>query len=70
MIIFNATFKKNDGTRRQMKFARLVDLPNSKRPTNKTKLQSGQELVWDVQNNAYRVFNWKTVIGKVVAEQV
>jgi hypothetical protein len=30
----------------------------------------GKELVWDVQKKGYRVFNWNTVIGKVVANNL
>lgn len=69
MIIFEATYRKSDGKRRKIKFARLHDLP--KREVDKSKVKqysSGKELVWDIQKNGYRVFDWNTVIGKVVAK--
>jgi hypothetical protein len=68
MVIFEATYRKTDGTKRKMKFARLHDLPKSKVDKRKTvEYPAGKELVWDVQKNGYRVFDWNTVIGKVTA---
>jgi hypothetical protein len=71
MVIFEATFKKNDGTKRKMKFTRLSDLPSTRKapPKRKTALPVGSEIVWDVQKSGYRIFNWNTVIGKVVASR-
>ena len=69
MIIFEATYRKSDGKRRKIKFARLHDLP--KREVDKSKVKQysgGKELVWDIQKNGYRVFDWDAVIGKVVAK--
>jgi hypothetical protein len=47
MVIFEATFKKNDGTKRKMKFARLADLHTTKKaqPKRKTSLPVGSEVV-------------------------
>lgn len=69
MVVFNAVYKKNDGTKRKIKFARLEDLPQAKN-LKPRKLADGSELVWDIQKNSYRVFNWNTVVGKVIAQQV
>ena len=71
MIIFEATYRKSDGKRRKIKFARLNDLPKNKLDKSKVReYPAGKELVWDVQKSGYRVFNWDTVIGKVVAERM
>lgn len=70
MIIFTAKFKKNDGSARNMKFCRLHDLPMARSQGERPKLAEGQELVWDLQKNAYRVFNWKTAIGSVKATRI
>jgi hypothetical protein len=71
MVIFEATFKKNDGTKRKMKFARLADLPSTKKapPKRKTALPVGSEVVWDLQKSDYRIFNWNTVVGRVTAKR-
>lgn len=68
MVIFEATYRKDDGTKRKIKFARLHDLPKNKvDKRNAVEYNAGKELVWDVQKNDYRVFNWNTVVGKVTA---
>ncbi len=57
-----------------MHFARLDDLPedfmlsHTKGTTQKRKLAEGQELVWDVENQGFRIFNWKTAIGDTVKQ--
>lgn len=72
MITYSAMLKKKDGTVRNMNFARLSDvqdrLPPSKGGTAK-KLQPNQEMVWDLEENNYRIFNWSSVIGDVVAKK-
>ena len=72
MVIFEATFKKTDGKKRKMRFARLDDLPKNIRNTNirhnKTNIAKGMELVWDTQKHGYRWFNWNSVVGKVIAK--
>jgi hypothetical protein len=71
MVLFEATYRKDDGTKRKIKFARLNDLPKSKVDKRKVvEYPVGKELVWDVQKKGYRVFNWNSVIGKVVAKSV
>jgi hypothetical protein len=71
MVIFEATYRRDDGSKRKIKFARLNDLPKTKVDKRKTvEYPVGKELVWDVQKKGYRVFNWNTVIGKVVANNL
>ena len=64
-----ATFRKKDGTHRMMHFAKLEDLPEAylesklKGSEKKRTLAEGMEVVWDVENSDFRVFNWNTVLG-------
>lgn len=69
--IYNKTFKKKDGTDRTMKFVRLSELttadydsfgippPSGSAPK---KYAEGNELVWDVEANNFRVFNWSSEV--------
>jgi len=66
MVVFEGTSKKKDGTKRKMKFVRLHDMPKmAGKPTSQ--VPEGSELVWDVEKNGYRVFNWRSVVGRVTA---
>lgn len=71
MRVHNGTFTKQNGDTRPMTFVRLEDLPTGFLDTQLTgtgvnrTLAEGQELVWDVANNGFRVFNHNTVIGEV-----
>lgn len=65
--IYNKTFVKKDGQKRDIKFIRLSELtkedyetfgvppPSGSAPR---KLSEGNELVWDVEVNNFRIFNW------------
>jgi hypothetical protein len=73
MIGYSGTFVKNNGEERAMKFVKLADLPQGFLD-NKVKgddatarqrnLSEGFELVWDVDADAFRVYNWNTAIGE------
>lgn len=70
--IYNKTFVKKDGGERTMKFVRLSELtyedydiysippPNSTN-SSKRKYPEGMELVWDLDANDFRCFNWTSV---------
>ena len=66
------SFRKSDGSIRQMIFSKIKDLPssfvNSKLTgTGKQKtLSEGRELVWDLEKNAFRVVNYNTLVGNIV----
>lgn len=73
MIGYSGTFVKNNGDERAMTFVKLSDLPagfldNKVKGDNPTARQNnlaeGLELVWDVEANAFRVYNWNTAIGE------
>lgn len=67
---YTATFVKANGDNREMNFIRLNDLPETflngkiKGNGNERTLNEGQEVVWDLDNSGFRVFNWKTIVGE------
>tara|TARA_Y100001973_G_C5207802_1_gene342920 strand:+ start:6315 stop:6542 length:228 start_codon:yes stop_codon:yes gene_type:complete len=68
MKAYKATFTKKNGEVRTMTFAKVDDLPKGYLPESKggkNNLAEGMELVWDLENAGYRVFNKETVIGKI-----
>ncbi len=76
MKIHEAIFKKKDGNQRLMNFVRATDLPQAfvekvtkSGAVSSPTLPEGMEIVWDLDNSAFRVFNWKTVVGAVKEKQ-
>ena len=71
MIVYQGTFVKKDGSQRTMKFVKTKDLPNEflsaklKGTGKQNNLGENKELVWDLDNQNFRVFNHETVVGKV-----
>lgn len=71
MKAYKATFKKKNGELREMLFASLKDLPESFLETriigsgSEKLYPEGMELVWDLEADNFRIFNWNTVIGDV-----
>jgi len=59
-------FLKKDGQQRIMTFVRLADLPYSfvqehTKGTGQSKnLKSGQEVVWDIEKQGFRIFNYNS----------
>ena len=76
MKSYRGSFKKMSGELRNMHFAKLSDLPNEfisariKGGTRQQPLTEGLEVVWDLENQDFRIFNWKTVEGAVKEEEV
>ena len=70
MKVYKGKFKKKSGESREMTFARLIDLPQkflSERVQGAGSEQSypdGMELVWDLEADNFRIFNWNTTEGK------
>lgn len=67
--VYNATFIKKDGNERNMSFVKLNDLPRAFlddkiKGARKNNLVEGQEVVWDVEKSAFRIFNWSTLVGE------
>jgi len=70
MKTFRATFRKKDGSIREMFFAKLKDLPpeflaGKVKGKSSPPLKEGTELVWDLDLNEFRIVNWTTVLGDV-----
>ena len=64
---YKGTFKKKNGESRQMTLAKLADLPEQFLETriigagSEQKYPEGMELVWDLEADNFRIFNWKSV---------
>jgi hypothetical protein len=68
MRAYEGTFIKRSGEVRTLKFAKINDLPKDFLPEAKGEsraLREGMELVWDIENNSYRIFNYSTMVGKL-----
>ena len=76
MKAYNGTFTKKNGDARTMRFVRITDIPEKfiasqiKGTGRKSTLSEGLELVWDLDTNAFRMFNWKTVECNVTEIEV
>ena len=70
MKAYKARFKKKNGEERDMFFVKLPDLPTSFLSDKVSgdgadkRYPERMELVWDLEANNFRVFNWGTKIGK------
>lgn len=70
MKAYTGTYVKSSGESRTMNFLKLEDLPKSflqariKDPSPR-KLQEGHELVWDLDKNEFRIFNWNSIEGDI-----
>lgn len=66
MKVYRGSFRKKNGESRNMVFAQLHDLPTKfleKHVSGTGSEQSypeGMELVWDLEADNFRIFNWKT----------
>jgi len=72
---YTGIFRKKDDSLRKMTFVKLKDLPPeflagklSKDPKGKIKPPEGSEVVWDLEENNFRIFNWQTIITEVIVE--
>lgn len=68
--VYEGTFVKQNGDHRKMRFLKLSEVPSDFLPPSKgggpRNLSEGTELVWDLDSNGFRAFNWSTVVGSVV----
>lgn len=76
VVAHTATFTKKSGENRTMNFVKIQELPEtfvnsrvSGTGTQRT-LAEGMELVWDLDNDGFRVFNWNTLVGEVTSEEI
>ena len=70
MRAFKGTFKKKNGESRDMLFAKISDLPQTFLDSeighgagSEQTYAEGMELVWDLEADNYRVFNWATIVA-------
>lgn len=74
MKAYKGSFKKKNGQIREMLFAHLRDLPDSFLDEkiigsgSEKSYPEGMQLVWDLEEDGFRIFNWKTQVGTL--EQV
>jgi len=71
MTAYVATFEKKDGSLRTIKFLQLKDLPTDfiagkVKGSQQHILKEGMELVWDIDEAGFRVFNRSKVVDKIV----
>ena len=73
---YRATFVKTNGENREMKFIKLNDLPNNfldgkiKNKDKQKALTEGHEVVWDIDKNGFRIFNWNTIVGDAEKNEI
>lgn len=73
---YTATFVKTNGENREMKFIKLNDLPNNfldgkiKNKDKQKTLTEGHEVVWDIDKNSFRIFNWNTIVGEAEKNEI
>lgn len=74
MKAYIASFIKKDGSERQMCFAHLKDLPEDYLETriigsgSEKNYPEGMELVWDLEEDNFRIFNWNTLVTGTLKE--
>jgi hypothetical protein len=67
MKAYKGSFKKRNGEIRSMLFAKINELPDSFLEQKivgsgiEKHYPAGMELVWDIEQDNFRVFNWSTV---------
>jgi len=71
MKAYHGMFKKKDGSIREMRYLSLKELPPEfvaskiKGGGQKHVIAEGMELVWDIDENALRIFNHNTALDKI-----
>ena len=76
--VYSATFTKKNGEIRPMNFVKPSDfthdfiskyLSDYSPKDEKRTLAEGMETVFDLDNKAFRTFNWKAVVGETTIEE-
>ena len=65
--VHTGTFTTQKGEKRTMSFVKMTDLPTSITSvfTSSRTNKPGLETVYDIDKEAYRTFNYNTIIGSV-----
>jgi|TARA_R110000824_G_scaffold62563_5_gene165573 hypothetical protein len=67
---YTGTFQTRDGRSRKMTFIKGSDLPAGFTTGKSRRVAEGSELVYDIEYDGFRVFNWNTVEGTVTEGKV
>lgn len=77
---YSGTFRKKDGSSRQMRFVRMAELSEQQKSriglipgasaNRQVYLPAGFEIVYDLDAKEFRTFNWNTTVGEVQKQQV
>ena len=77
---YSGSFKKKDGSTRSMNFLRIPELPDEVKarlglpsdttPTRQIYLKPGFEIVYDLDKQEFRTFNWNETVGQVQQQQM
>ena len=71
MKAYKGYFKKKNGDKREMVFSRIKDLPNGFVAArivgagSERTYPEGMELVWDLEADDFRIFNYKTADNNI-----
>lgn len=74
MKAYKGQFKKRDGSVREMTFSRISDITDNNPNFIAAKIvgsgtprkyTDGQELVWDLEVDDFRIFNWSKTVSPV-----
>jgi len=71
MKAYKGSFKKKNGDKREMVFSRIKDLPNGFVAArivgagSERTYPEGMELVWDLEADDFRIFNYKTADNNI-----
>ena len=71
MKAYKGSFKKKNGDKREMVFSRIKDLPNGFVAArivgagSERAYPEGMELVWDLEADDFRIFNYKTADNNI-----
>ena len=74
--LYEGSFVKKNSEVRKMTFVKLEDVPADflstkiKNPGQSKEMPLGMELVWDVDASDFRVFNYKSQVGDLVAKKL
>jgi len=77
---YSGTFRKKDGSDRQMRFVRMAELTEQQKSNiglipgasanRQIYLQPGFEIVYDLDAKEFRTFNWNATVGEVQKQQI
>ena len=76
MKAYIGAFRKKNGEVRRMTFVKLDDLPNSFLDSQITgtgkarRLGEGMETVWDLEEDAFRTFNFASMVGDIEEKEI